>query len=138
MGSFEFFDHAADVGLRITAVDLPGLYEGAAQALMHWIGPPPSHGKGRAEAVEVAGEDLEELMVRWLQELLYLFHARHGYVTAVKGLAVEPSRLKAEVVWLPWDETSGHAYQEVKAVTYHGLRVERSGGGWEARVILDI
>jgi SHS2 domain-containing protein len=27
---------------------------------------------------------------------------------------------------------------EVKAITYHGLRVERADGGWLAEVIVDI
>ena len=38
----------------------------------------------------------------------------------------------------PRDEARHPLIHEVKAVTYHGLTVERTDGGWLAEVIVDI
>jgi SHS2 domain-containing protein len=36
------------------------------------------------------------------------------------------------------DRAASDLAREVKAVTYHGLRVERTAAGWEATYIVDI
>ncbi len=38
----------------------------------------------------------------------------------------------------PLDHTRHELAHEVKAITYHGLRVERTADGWLAEVIVDI
>ena len=38
----------------------------------------------------------------------------------------------------PMDAARHQMEHEVKAITYHGLRVEQTAGGWQAEVIVDI
>ena len=137
-GTYEFFDHAADVGLSIRASTLPGLFIAASRALMEWMGPEPASVHASRWDVVVEAESLEDLLVRWLQELLFHFHQRHAYFTGVDRLEITPQRLEATFVARIWDESRHHEYQEVKAVTYHKLRVSREAGGWSATVILDV
>jgi SHS2 domain-containing protein len=138
VGSFEYFDHAADVGIRVRGSSLPDLFLTGAQALMEWIGPLPAAGTPMRESVSVEADGLEELFVRWLQEVLYLFHQRHAYLTGAESIDVEDDRLIAVITASAWDDVSAAGFQEIKAVTYHQLEVCQEGTGWRASVILDI
>jgi SHS2 domain-containing protein len=51
---------------------------------------------------------------------------------------VSETGLRGEAVGEPWDPSKHRLEHEVKAVTYHGLRVEHDGGEWLAEIILDI
>jgi SHS2 domain-containing protein len=139
MGRYEFFDHVADVGMRIRADSPQDLFLTAAQALMAWVGPPPE-GRTLEDKLAVEAEDREELLVRWLQEILCRFHLDHAYLTGARDLTVdlERRRIEASILSKIWDEEKRNNYQEVKAITYHQLRIEQQGSEWLAAVILDI
>jgi SHS2 domain-containing protein len=86
----------------------------------------------------VEAEALDELMVNWLDEFLYL-HDTEGLV--FKRFQVEPiqqNRLEA----MAWGEVLDPARHEIKAgikaVTYHQLYVKEIDGGWETQVIFDV
>jgi SHS2 domain-containing protein len=137
--SFEFFDHAADVGITARGDSLPELFEAAAAALAAWIGPPPQGSSGGAIDIELTAEDYGDLLVRWLQEILYLFSVRRLYFNACERFELEGQSLRARVTATEWSEAESRQFQEVKAVTYHNLRVaQEEEGRWVARVILDI
>jgi protein archease len=137
-GTYEFFDHAADVGIRCRAASVGELFVTAARAMMEWVGPPPDGQDTVSLQVSLEAEDREEMLVRWLQELLYLFHQRHLYFISAGAFHVADTVLQGEVLARPWEQSSCRDYQEIKAITYHQLRVYREGGLWHASVILDI
>ncbi len=137
-GSHEFFDHAADVGIALRAGSLEGLFVEAGHALMEWIGPEPDTPKGMKLSLQLKAETCEELLVRWLQELLFLFHHKHAYFAGVDSLSLTCLALSGEFAFRIWEDSSHRDYQEIKAVTYHQLYVRHEEGCWKARVILDI
>jgi SHS2 domain-containing protein len=135
---YEFFEHTADIGLRVHASDLNTLMTDAARAVFAVIVTNPEAVRP-AERVdfEIAGEQLDDLLHDWLSELLVSFDTRHilfgrfevnkhatGLTASAWGERLDPAR--------------HHVGMEVKAITYHGLRVEREGQGWLAEVIVDI
>ena len=137
-GAYEYFDHAADVGIRCRATSVEGLFQAAGRALMEWMGPAPGREETAALEARVEGQDREDLLVRWLQELLYLFQTRHLYFVSVASVFISDRTLQGEFLFKHWDESSYGEFQEVKAITYHQLRVFEEGGSWHASVILDI
>lgn len=138
MGTFAYLDHAADVMIRLEASSLPDLFSTAGLALMEWMGPAPPESREIEENIALEAEGYEELLVRWLQELLYIFHQKHAYLSEVLATEITQSRIEATVRCRAWDESCVRDFQEVKAITYHKLRVERRGEVWQADVILDI
>ena len=138
MSSWEYFDHAADVGIRVRAGSLAGLFEAAARALTAWMGPEPEGGARDSLEVRVAGEDLSDLLVRWLQEVLYCFHVRRLYLTRADAIELDERHFRARIHGLHWNDEHAPAYAEVKAVTYHRLDVKEENGAWSATLILDI
>jgi len=144
MGTFRTFDHTADVGLEVRGESLADLLETAARgvfALMLDSGP-------REVAVEAdvaltpdasPGEELRELLVVWLQELLYRFEMEHLVPLEFTFAEAGPARVRARVGFGRFDPKRHRAGTEVKAVTYHELAVrEEPGGAWSARMILDV
>jgi SHS2 domain-containing protein len=138
---FEFFDHTGDIGVRLTAPTLGGLFETGAAALTAVLTDPASVRRRVSETVDVGAPDLDLLLVDWLNELLYRFEARNLLVAAAEvavRLDGEGCRLQGRVHGEPFDPAVHDISLLVMAVTYHGLHVTETPEGWEATVILDI
>src|SRR5260370_15044398 len=74
----EFFEHTADLGLRICAADLDTVFAEAATALFSTIVEDLSTVQPlQRVTVHMAGDDRELLLFDWLKELLYRFDAEH-------------------------------------------------------------
>jgi SHS2 domain-containing protein len=135
---YETFDHTADLGLRIRAPDLNSLFAEAGQALIAAIVENPEAIAAR-EPLKIAleADDLEYLLFDWLKELLYHFDAEHRLFGSF-DVRVTGTNLNATVWSEPLDGARHTLLHEVKAITYHGLRVEETADGWLAEVIVDI
>ena len=135
---YEAFEHTADVGLRIRAADLDSLFAEAGQGLFSLIvGNLADVRLVESAEIEIAGSDREYLFFDWLNELLYRFESG-GMVFADFRVQVDETGLKATVRGEPVDFDRHQMANEVKAITYHQLRVEQTPDGWLAEVILDI
>ncbi|HEV3145004.1 MAG TPA: archease [Gemmataceae bacterium] len=134
----ETFDHTADVGLRIKAAGLDQLFAEAAEALFSLLIEDLAAVQPKQSfEIKLEAEDLEYLLFDWLKELLYRFDAEH-WVFSQFSVQVEDGKLEATVAGEPLDWARHVPNHEVKAITYHGLRVERQADGWLAEVIVDI
>jgi len=136
--TYEFFEHTADLGLRIRADNLAELMEEAARALFAAI-VVNLDGIREVETAQFAieADRPDDLLRDWLAELLYAFHADHRLFAAFE-VNLDGNRLEATTRGEPIDPARHEIDVEIKAVTYHGLRVERDGEGWLAEVIVDL
>ena len=134
----ETFEHTADLGLRIRAADLDTLYVEAAQALFETIIPDLASVRPVKKIdVVLAGDDREFLLFDWLKQLLYHFDAAHLLLGKFEA-HVREDGMTGSAWGEPVDRTRHVLEHEVKAITYHALRVERDGDQWLAEVIVDI
>ena len=142
MGTFRSFDHTADVGLEVCGESLEDLLATAAQAVFSVIldtGPDAVETEAEVLAETAATAGFEDILVAWLQELLYRFEMEHLVPLEFDFAEAGPRRVRARVGFGRFDPKRHRAGTEVKAVTYHELAVRRSAdGGWSARVILDV
>jgi SHS2 domain-containing protein len=135
---YETFDHTADLGLRVRAPDLDTLFAEAAEALFSvLVEDPGTVAESRTLEVDLAGDDREFLLFDWLKTLLYHFDAEHLLFRRFE-VRVRPDGLHAAARGEPLDRSRHELGHEVKAITYHGLRVEQTPDGWLAEVIVDI
>jgi SHS2 domain-containing protein len=135
---YETFEHTADLGLRVRAADLDTLFAEAGLCLFSAI----VEDLGTVVAsqkldVRLEGTDLEYLLFDWLRTLLFHCDAEHllfgRFEVHVRGDGLEGS------AWgEPLDRGRHELSHEVKAITYHGLKVEKTADGWLAEVIVDI
>ncbi|MBW3597962.1 MAG: archease [Planctomycetes bacterium] len=135
---YEIFEHTADVGLRVRWADLPGLFAEAGRGLASIAVANLDDVKPvQVREISVAGEDREYLLFDWLTELLYIFDTEHLLLVDF-DVKIDESGLSATCRGEPIDGERHRLEHEVKAITYHGLKVEQTDDGWQAEVIVDI
>ncbi|MDB5313464.1 MAG: archease [Gemmataceae bacterium] len=135
---YELFEHTADLGLRATAADLNTLFAEAAACLFTAVVEDISTVRPEvAVTVELAGGEREYLLFDWLKELLYRSDADHLLFGKFE-VRVRDDGLTGSAWGEPFDPARHVLSHEVKAITYHGLVVERTDDGWLAEVIVDI
>jgi SHS2 domain-containing protein len=140
VGSVETFEHTADVGLRVRGADLDDLFRTAAAGLFDYIVANRDAVRDTdAESVAFVADDPVELLVTWLNELIFRFETRHRLYTRFDVHVGDDGRsLQAEIGGEAIDRRRHVLDHEVKAVTHHGLCLERERDGWLAELILDI
>jgi SHS2 domain-containing protein len=135
---FEVFDHTADLGLRVRAADLNTLFSEAGRAFLSVLVSNPDAIEPRdAVEVNVAGADREYLFLDWINELLFLFESKKFLASRFDATVCDDG-VRGTVHGEPYDSARHALAHEVKAVTYHALKVEPTESGWLAEVILDI
>lgn len=135
---YELFEHTADLGLRVQAKSLPELLAEAARGLLAMLLANPDAVRSlQARTISLTAEGPSYLLFDWLSELLYAFEA-DKLLLAEFDVQVTGNQLTATCRGEPMDSTRHQMEHEVKAITYHGLRVEKTTTGWEAEVIVDI
>jgi SHS2 domain-containing protein len=140
MGQSETFDHTADLGLRIHGSDLDDLFRTAATGLFQVIVANAAEVRPQ-ETLHVAltAQTIEELLVHWLNELIYQAETGHRFFSRFDvRMTASPPSLTAEIHGEPVDPDRHVLDHEVKAATHHGVRLEKIADGWVAEVILDI
>ena len=135
---YEVFEHTADLGLRMQARDLNCLFAEAGRALFSVIVANLDEVQPRQPAeYQVKGSELDYLLLDWLNELLFTFETQRILFSEFQVL-VDPEGLHAVARGEPVEAQRHRLDHEVKAITYHNLRVAHTDGGWEAEVIVDI
>ena len=137
---YEFFEHTADVGAVVRGATLPRLFENAARAMFDLICDRRTVRPRCAVRIVVRGESLEDLLVRWLSELLFRLETQGLLFTSFAVERVDRTLLLARgVARGETIDRSRHALmREIKAVTYHQIRLIRGRRAWRVRIIFDV
>lgn len=140
MKKFEIFEHTADIGIRAYGKDLNKVFENAATGMFDIITDLDKVQSVGEYRVNIEAQDLEQLLVDWLSELLYIHTVKS---VMFSGFSVDIKEEKGE--WLLKGSASGENYDEskhpynteIKAVTHHILKIERNDV-WKTQVLFDI
>jgi SHS2 domain-containing protein len=142
MGEFELIEHDADIGIRVTASSLEELFVTAGKAFFSILIDLSSVDPDTTKRIEADEETLEDLMVGWLSELLFVHSSTKFLGREVSALALDRRpdafHLTADVCGERYDPGRHVILEEIKTVTYHGLKVAEDKGRWVCEVILDI
>ena len=135
---YEIFDHTADIGIRVKGKDLKELFKNAGLALFQ-ISSRKQFTKNKKHTVitiKQKAENLEELFINWLNELLSLSAAKGLIFYNIKINKLEENSLEA--LCMASDIGNYKVHTEIKAATYHELKIEEIKEGWQVEVILDV
>ena len=138
MANYEVFEHTADIGVRIKGKDLESLFKNAGLALFQ-ISSRKQFTKDKTHTsikVKLGSDNLESLFIDWLNELLSLSAAKGLIFHNIKVNRLEDNFIEAIAVGSNINNYKINT--EIKAATYHQLKVARKTAGWEAEVILDV
>jgi len=135
---FELFEHTADLGLRVGAATLEELLVEAGRGLLTMlVANPQAVRPVQSRSIELPAEEPTYLLFDWLSELLFAFESEK-LLLGEFDVRMASGKLSATCRGEPMDAARHQMEHEVKAITYHGLRVHQTADGWEAEVIVDI
>ena len=135
---YEFLDHTGDLGIKVWAADIKGLFQEAARALFDIITDLEKIQVRENRKVTVEASALDELLVAWLGELLYLYEVEGLLFCDFALTEIDERSVKGVAMGEAFHEGRHIIKTSIKAVTYHQLEVQEHDGRWQAQVIFDI
>ncbi|NJE47265.1 archease [Thermococcus sp. GR7] len=142
MREWEHYEHTADIGIRGYGETLEEAFEAVALALFDVMVDVRKVEPKEVRELEVEAEDLEALLYLFLEELLVL-HEMDGLVFGDFKVKIEKTedgyRLRARAYGEPLNYEKHEPKEEVKAITYHDMRIEKlSDGRWMVQLVPDL
>ncbi|NJE04563.1 archease [Thermococcus sp. M36] len=142
MREWEHYEHTADIGIRGYGDTLEEAFEAVALALFDVMVDVRKVEPKECREVKTEGKDLEALLYNFLEELLVL-HDIEGLVFGDVAVEIEKAdegyRIKAKACGEPIDYERHEPKEEVKAITYHDMKIERlPDGRWMAQLVPDL
>jgi SHS2 domain-containing protein len=135
---FEILEHPSDLGIEAHGNSKQEVFRNAVHGLVSVVAGASEIEPRQTRMVILRALDRENLMVRWLTEILYLYDAEKFLTADVKFEILTDTLLKANLLGEPYDVSKHELKLDVKAITYHQLKVEDHDGDWIARIFLDI
>ena len=135
---YEIIDHTADVVLKAYGKTLSEAFENAAKGMFDIITDNSEIESIGQYNIELEAPDLEQLLVDWLSELLFLNSAKNLVFGFFKiELDEKNKKLTAKVFGQKFDLSKHKIGAEIKAVTYHMLIVKKKKP-YHVQVLFDI
>ncbi len=138
MKKYKLLDHTADIGIEVWGKTKKELFANTVHALFDLIVDLARVNSINEKVVTAKGADIEDLLVNFLREALYLFNGKRWLVKKCKLLELRAGHVVAQLQGEPYDSDKHQLKTEIKAVTYHGLSVRKTKQGWRAKVIFDV
>lgn len=139
---YEFVEGAtSDLSFVARGPTLEALFAAAAEALLSaTVEDPEGIGSRARRPIALEEPDLELLLLRFLNELIYLRDAEALLLrpSRLEIQAGPPARLAGELVGEAIDARRHRLSSEVKAATAYGLAVREDSLGWRAAVTVDV
>jgi SHS2 domain-containing protein len=135
---YRIIEHTADTGFEVWGTTKEEVFESAAKAFFDIMWKIEAGQKNEPETIEVTGIDLEELLVNFLEEFLYLYDAKGLVCTGLAVEAVKKHKVRARAWLQKFNQAGDQEMLGVKAVTYHQLFIGKINSTWTARIFLDI
>jgi len=139
--SYESLEHKADMGFRVQAPSLERLYIDSALALTDVLVKLNRIEARDKHQVLVEADSKESLLIKWLNEVLFLFERHKFLAKRIVFTRFDGTKLSATLIGETYDPIRHGHVSEVKAVTHHQLEIGTLSGSdnnFYARVFLDI
>lgn len=138
MTRYHLFNHTADLGMEFYGNNREELFLCAGQALYDVITDLEDVNAAERVDIRVSGMDLEDLLVNWLREILYFQQGKGMLLKKFVISKMNNTFIDAYAEGELFDEKKHVIRKEIKAVTYHDVKIEKKDGEWRARVVFDL
>lgn len=135
---YEIIEHVADIGIRSFGVTEGEAFENAARGMFSLMGELDDVREVARFSITLDAEDRETLLVEWLNELIYIFENNGVLLKDFRLTDLGETHLTGTAIGEPIDRDRHRLKTEVKAATFHMLKVKKTSQGWETDVIFDV
>jgi SHS2 domain-containing protein len=137
---FRYLAHTADAKFQAFGATLEEAFANAALAVASLMWDPARVSTTRREEVRVEGNDLEQLLMAFLEEILYLLDTRRFLLHRAAGVRISRGREGYELEAVFEGDAGSGRYEifgDVKAVTYNEMKIE-AGDAPLVQVVVDM
>ncbi len=138
MKKYEIIDHTADIGIKVYGQSLKELFTNAARGMFEIIADLDGIKPATSVKIALKAENSEELLVAWLDELLYNFYTKNIIFCAFKISELTGTGIKAEAFGRHIGNKKSRLNTEIKAATYHDLKIKEKDKSYEVQIIFDV
>jgi SHS2 domain-containing protein len=135
---YELLDHTADIQFRVYGADEGELVANAAYALFDQLADLSGVRASETDSVSGSGNDLEEALVDFLEELLYRFDVDGRIYGTFRTTEVTDTAVTAECRGEDFDAARHERRTGIKAVTFHNVNIERGPDGFSVVLTCDV
>ncbi|MFX1282639.1 MAG: archease [Promethearchaeota archaeon] len=136
--TYEYFEHQADIGIRGRGKTLAEAFEQAALAMFEIMVETKDLQVTEPKLVEIEGSDLNDLLIAWLSELLFLKDVEGKMFSRFEINSMSENRIIAQIYGETIDPSRHKLKLEVKAATYTQLKIEKNNENWIAQCLVDV
>ncbi|OGD19850.1 MAG: hypothetical protein A2W03_08145 [Candidatus Aminicenantes bacterium RBG_16_63_16] len=137
---FRFLEHTADAKFQAYGRTIEEAFANAALATASLMWDPGGIARKIQIPVSARGHDLEQLLVRFLGEILYLVESRFFLMGSAEEIKIEKHEAEYALEAVFWGDANSDAYEThggVKAVTYNEMKITKNDG-YTVQVVLDV
>jgi SHS2 domain-containing protein len=135
---FNVLDHTADIGIVAYGNNIEALFSNAATGLFSLMTDLDTIKDVDQKLIELTAEDPEILLVEWLNELIYIFEVDHIVFKRFEIEELTENRIKARCYGQHINPKHSKLEREIKAATYHMLKISKGDNGYQVTIIFDI
>lgn len=135
---YEQFPHTADIGVKVFGKTLKELFENAAFAMFDILADLDGIKGEITQEFELTAPSHEELLIAWLDELLYYFYTKNIIFYKFEVIELSSDTIKARAFGRSVSENKNRLKTEIKAATYYNLKIIRKDDYYEVDIIFDV
>ncbi len=138
MKNYELIEHTADIGIRVSGKTKEDIFASAACAMFDIMGVSGAIDSKVQHSLTIEGASTEELLVCFLNELIYLFMSKKFLPAKFRIVKMNNRSLVVLISGEKFNSKRHRLKTEIKAATYHNLKVKKTTTGYQAEVIFDL
>ena len=137
---FRYLEHTADAKFQAFGATLEEAFANAALAVASLMWNPVQVAPARKEVVRVGGNDLEQLLMAFLEEILYRLDTQEFLLHRAEEVRISIGQQGCELEAVFVGDAGTGRYEifgEVKAITYNDMKIE-AGDVALVQVVVDM
>lgn len=138
---YEILPHTADGKFRAGGRTLEEAFGNAGLAMVSFMWDWEKVRPLKMRGLSVEGRDREQLLVKFLNELIYIAESEGFLLASIEGLKIVGSPKGLELRARLNGDLRSAGYEvcgEVKAATYNELKIEKDGDGFMVQAVVDL
>lgn len=140
-GNYKFIDHTADIACEVSGDTIEELFMVSAEVWRSLVVEETKYSQIESKKFELKTSSKEQLLVDFLSELNFFLFTRKWLFNLVKKMKIENEGdtwiLTVEIQWMPISAEI-EIKQEIKAITFHQLNIEKIENQYSTLLVFDI
>ncbi len=140
-GKYKFIDHTADIACDVSGDTIEELFMVSAEVWRSLVVEETKYSQIESKKFELKTSSKEQLLVDFLSELNFFLFTRKWLFNLVKKMKIENEGdtwiLTVEIQWMPISAEI-EIKQEIKAITFHQLNIEKIENQYSTLLVFDI